>query len=177
MYTKQVSVFLENKRGRLAEVTKLLTDEGINIRALSLADMTDFGVLRLIVNDRVRCLRVLKDHDFVVQETDVIAVEMEDRPGGLHRILEVLDHESINVEYVYAFFEKSGDSAIVIGYFPSSAGNNAVIISPVCPRQNVQPVPSGDSPPMGLCPRSRTSSNSSRFPLEVSQASRVERMS
>jgi len=114
MYTKQVSVFLENKRGRLAEVTKLLTDEGINIRALSLADMTDFGVLRLIVNDRVRCLRVLKDHDFVVQETDVIAVEMEDRPGGLHRILEVLDHESINVEYVYAFFEKSGDSAIVI---------------------------------------------------------------
>ncbi len=114
MHTKQVSIFLENKKGRLAEVTKLLTDEGINIRALSLADMADFGVLRIIVNDRARCLGVLKANHFVVQETDVIAAEIEDRPGSLHRILDVLDREGINIEYMYAFFEKSGDNAIVV---------------------------------------------------------------
>ena len=114
MYTKQVSVFLENKKGRLAEVTALLTDEGINIRALSLADMPDLGILRMIVNDRSRCLRVLRAHDFVVQETDVIAVEMEDKPGGLHRIVEVLGREGMNIEYMYSFFMKNVDSAVVI---------------------------------------------------------------
>ena len=114
MYTKQVSVFLENKKGRLAEVTKLLTDEGINIRALSLADMANFGVLRLIVSDRPRCLQVLRAHDLVAQETDVIAVGIEDKPGSLHRVVEVLDQENINIEYLYAFFEKTGDNAIVV---------------------------------------------------------------
>jgi hypothetical protein len=114
MYTKQVSVFLENRKGRLAEVTKLLNDEGINIRALSLADGSDFGILRLIVNDRARCLRVLKAHDFAAQETDVIAVEVEDKPGSLHRVVEALDREGINVEYMYAFFEQKGENAIVV---------------------------------------------------------------
>ena len=114
MFTKQVSIFLENKKGRLAEVTKLLTEGGINIRALSLADMTDFGVLRLIVTDRPRCLQILKAKEFVVQETEVIAVEIEDRPGGLHRVLDVLEREAINIEYMYAFVEKSPKSAIVV---------------------------------------------------------------
>jgi len=114
MYTKQVSVFLENKKGRLAEVTKLLTDEGINIRALALADMVDLGILRLIVDDRDRCLRVLKAHNIVAQETEVIAVGIEDKPGGLHRIVDVLDRDNINVEYMYTFFEKNSDNAIVV---------------------------------------------------------------
>ncbi len=114
MYTKQVSVFLENKKGRLAEVTGLLRAEGINIRALSLADTADFGVLRLIVNDPDRCLAVLKAHELAAQVTDVLAVEMDDKPGGLHRIVEVLDREGINVEYMYSFFNKKGDSAIVV---------------------------------------------------------------
>ena len=114
MYTKQVSVFLENKKGRLAEVTKLLTDEGINIRALSLADTVNFGVLRLIVSDRDRCLRILKAHDFAAQETDVLAVEIQDKPGSLHRIVELLDRADVNIEYTYAFFETKGDNAIVI---------------------------------------------------------------
>ena len=114
MYTKQISVFLENRKGRVAEVTKLLSDEGINIRALALADMADFGVLRLIVSDRQRCLRVLKDHEVVVQETDVIAVEIEDQVGSLHRILDTLDHHDLNVEYIYAFFEKSHQNAIAV---------------------------------------------------------------
>ena len=114
MTLKQVSVFLENKKGRLAEVTKLIADEKINIRALSLADTTDFGVLRLIVNDPERCFTVLKKHSFVAQQTEVIAVEVMDKPGGLQQILDVFDDSSINIEYMYAFVEKKSENAIVI---------------------------------------------------------------
>ena len=114
MSVKQISVFLENKKGRLAEVTKTLSHEKINIRALSLADTADFGVLRIIVDNADRSLTVLKAHGFVAQVTEVIAVEVEDRPGGLSRILEVLDQDNVNVEYMYAYVEKSRDNAIVI---------------------------------------------------------------
>jgi len=114
MYTKQVSVFLENKKGRLAEVTQLLSEEGINIRAMSLADTVDFGVLRLIVSDRERCLRVLKAHDLAAQETEVLAVEIEDKTGSLHRVVDVLGRKGVNVEYMYAFFGKKGNNAIVV---------------------------------------------------------------
>ena len=114
MNIKQVSVFLENKKGRLAEVTALLARQGINIRALSLADTADFGVLRLIVNDSVKCFDVLKKNDFVAQMTDVIAVEIDDQPGGLNRVLAVFDKNDINIEYMYAFVEKKADKAIVI---------------------------------------------------------------
>lgn len=114
VHTKQVSIFVQNEKGRVADVTRLLAKEGINIRALSLADMVDFGVLRLIVDERDRCLQVLKDNDFTVQETDVIAVEIADQPGGLHRVIDVLDREGINIEYMYAFLEKNGKNAVVV---------------------------------------------------------------
>jgi len=114
MSVKQISVFLENKKGRLAEVTKTLSHEKINIRALSLADTADFGVLRIIVDNPDRSVSVLKAHGFVAQVTEVIAVEVEDRPGGLSHILEVLDQDNVNVEYMYAYVEKSRDNAIVI---------------------------------------------------------------
>jgi hypothetical protein len=114
MSVKQISVFLENKKGRLAEVTRTLSKEKINIRALSLADTADFGVLRIIVDNPERCLTVLKSNNFVAQVTEVIAVEVEDKPGGLARILEVLDADNVNVEYMYAYVEKSKDNAIVI---------------------------------------------------------------
>ena len=114
MSVKQISVFLENKKGRLAEVTRTLAAESINIRALSLADTADFGVMRIIVNDPDRCLAVLKSSGFVAQVTDVIAVEVEDKPGGLARILEVLDRDGVNVEYMYAYVEKKRENAIVI---------------------------------------------------------------
>ena len=114
MTLKQISVFLENKKGRLAEVTRLIAEEKINIRALSLADTTDFGVLRLIVNDPDRCFAVLKDNSFVAQQTEVIAVEVLDKPGGLQQILDVFDENSINIEYMYAFVENKSDNAIVI---------------------------------------------------------------
>ena len=114
MYTKQVSVFLENKKGRLAEVTMSLSKEKINIRALALADTADFGVLRIIVDNPDRAVTALKSRGFVAQVTEVIAVEVEDRPGGLARILEVLDEDNVNVEYMYAYVEKRSDNAIVI---------------------------------------------------------------
>jgi hypothetical protein len=114
MSVKQISVFLENAKGRLAEVTRTLSHEKINIRALALADTSDFGVLRIIVNNPERCLAVLKAKGFVAQVTEVIAVEVEDKPGGLARILEVLDQDNVNVEYMYAYVEKSRDNAIVI---------------------------------------------------------------
>jgi hypothetical protein len=114
MKIKQISIFLENKIGRLAEVTGLLADEGINIRTLALAETAEFGVLRLIVDDPAACLKALKEHHFVAQETDVIAVEVEDRPGGLHRILEIFLKNNINIEYMYAFVEKRVDNAILV---------------------------------------------------------------
>ena len=114
MSVKQISVFLENKKGRLAEVTQTHSREKINIRALSLADTADFGVLRIIVNNPERCLAVLKANSFVAQVTEVIAVEVEDKPGGLARILEVLDQDNVNVEYMYAYVEKTRENAIVI---------------------------------------------------------------
>ena len=114
MKTTQISVFLDNKPGRLAEVTGLLAKEKINIRALSLAETADFGVLRIIVNDNAKCLAALKANRFVAQETDVVAVEVEDKPGGLHRILDVLEKGGINIEYMYAFVEKKEAHAIVV---------------------------------------------------------------
>jgi hypothetical protein len=117
MRVEQISVFLENKAGRLSEVTGILAEEGINIRALSLADTSDFGILRLIVNDHVKTVHALKQRGFTVGKTDVVAVEVDDRPGGLHRILQVLFKANVNVEYMYAFVQQSGDNAVIIFRF------------------------------------------------------------
>ena len=117
MKVNQISIFVENKSGRLAEVTKVLGDEGINIRALSLADTADFGILRLIVNDSARAVAVLKSKQFTVSMTEVVAVEVPDRPGGLADILGILEQEKINVEYMYAFVQKSAGNAIIIFRF------------------------------------------------------------
>ncbi|MGD9972959.1 MAG: ACT domain-containing protein [Desulfatirhabdiaceae bacterium] len=117
MKVKQISVFLENKAGRLSEVTAILSEAGINIRALSLADTSDFGVLRLIVNNSDKALDALKNNGFSVGVTDVVAVEVTDRPGGLHHILEMLQQAQINVEYMYAFVHQSGKNAVMIFRF------------------------------------------------------------
>ena len=114
MKVEQISIFLENKPGGLAGVTKVLKDAGINIRALSLADTSDFGILRLIVDDVAKAKEVLNEKGFAVGRTHVIAVEVPDRPGGLHGILELLTKEGINVEYMYAFVERSGENAVII---------------------------------------------------------------
>lgn len=117
MRVEQISVFLENKAGRLAEVTRILSEAGVNIRALSLADTSDFGILRLIVNDNEKAKEALKAHGFTVGKTDVVAVEVEDRPGGLHKILDILRKAGINVEYMYAFVQQSGNNAVIIFRF------------------------------------------------------------
>jgi hypothetical protein len=117
MRVEQISVFLENKAGRLSEVTGILAESGINIRALSLADTSDFGILRLIVNDNAKAVECLKQRGFTVGKTDVVAVEVDDRPGGLHHILQVLFKAGVNVEYMYAFVQQSGDNAVIIFRF------------------------------------------------------------
>ena len=117
MKVEQLSIFLENKPGGLEQVTRILKDAEINIRTLSLADTTDFGVLRLIVNDVDAAALVLKTQGLRVSRTTVVAVEVPDRPGGLHGILEVLSRNGINVEYLYAFVEKSGRNAVIIFRF------------------------------------------------------------
>jgi hypothetical protein len=114
MHLRQISVFLENRKGRLAEMTELLAEERINIRACSLADMTDLGVMRLIVDDPDRCLRLLKENEFAAQATEVVAVEVRDQPGGLHRILKIFSASGLNVEYMYASVAREVDTAIVI---------------------------------------------------------------
>jgi hypothetical protein len=120
MKVEQISIFLENKPGGLEEVTRILRDAKINIRALSLADTSDFGVLRLIVNDVETAKKVLNEKGFTVGRTTVIAVEVPDRPGGLHNILEVLARNRVNIEYMYAYVEKSGENAIMIFRFETT---------------------------------------------------------
>ena len=114
MKVQQISVFLENKSGRLAKLTEVLGQNGINIRALSIADTSDFGILRLIVSNPPEAFKVLKAEGFTVSMTDVIAVEVKDQPGGLSIVLKILESASINIEYLYAFLEKSSNDALVV---------------------------------------------------------------
>ena len=114
MKVKQISVFLENKSGRLAMVTKVLGNNGINIRALSIADTADFGILRLIVDDPDKACQILKANEFTVSETEIIAVQVPDKPGGLGGILETLEECKVNIEYMYAFVGRSGENAVVV---------------------------------------------------------------
>ncbi|WP_243546538.1 ACT domain-containing protein [Pseudodesulfovibrio tunisiensis] len=117
MKVDQLSIFLENRAGRLAEVTRLLSESGVNIRALSLADTSDFGILRLIVSDFEAARDKLKENGFTVGRTSVVAVEVDDQPGGLNNILHLLQDADINVEYMYAFVQQSGNSAVLIFRF------------------------------------------------------------
>jgi hypothetical protein len=116
-HVEQISVFLENKAGRLEEVTGILAEANINIRALSLADTSDFGILRLIVNDNNKAKAELKKAGFTVAKTEVVAVEVADQPGGLHHILRILKKANVNVEYMYAFVQQNGANAVLIFRF------------------------------------------------------------
>ena len=114
MKVEQISIFLENKAGRLAEVTRTLKEACVNIRALSLADTSEFAILRLIVDDHEKAKSVLKEQGFTVGRTNVVAVQVDDRPGGLDTILQLLSDTGINVEYMYAFVQAGSDSATLI---------------------------------------------------------------
>ena len=122
---KQITVFLENKPGRMEKVTGCLAEAKINLHALSLADTTDFGILRIIVSDTEKAMKVLKDNDFLAKAADVIAVAIDHNPGSLHKVLHKLNSSDISIEYMYAFTSRHSDyDAIVI----MSVGNQAAVI-------------------------------------------------
>ena len=117
MKVEQISIFLENKSGRLAEVTHILAKSGVNIRALSLADTADFGIFRLIVNDAQKAQTILKENGFTLSKNEVVPVVLPDKPGGLAGVLSTLQGSGINVEYMYAFVQKSEGNAVLIFRF------------------------------------------------------------
>ncbi len=114
MIIQQISIFLENVAGRLAEVTKLLAKEGINIRAMTIADTADFGILRIVVDQPDKTLKALRDAGFTARATEVLAVEVEDKPGGLAKVMEIFKQNRVNIEYLYVSLEKNKEKAVVI---------------------------------------------------------------
>ncbi len=114
MKIKQVSVFLENKVGHLRLVTEELKKANLNIRAISLADSESFGVLRMVVEDPDKACSVLREANHAVRETEVIAVEVPDRPGGLSDVLKTLESSKVNIEYMYAVLERKSEKAVII---------------------------------------------------------------
>ena len=114
MTVKQISVFLENRPGALAEFTKILEMSSIDLRALSLAESEDFGIVRVIVDDPYKTIRILKEEGYICSVTQVIAVEIADKPGSLVKMLNVLGDNNVNLEYSYAFLAKKANSAFMI---------------------------------------------------------------
>jgi len=114
MGIKQISVFLENTTGRICEVTKTLAQAGINLRAISIADTADFGILRLIVDKTDEAVSALTQAGFTTRQTDVAAVEIEDKPGSLAALMELFQSSGINIEYLYASLEGNDGKAVVI---------------------------------------------------------------
>ena len=114
MLIKQMSVFVENTTGRLAQLTRVLGNDGIDIKASCIADTVDFGILRCIVDDPEEATRVLKEHGFTASITEVIAVELEDRPGGFADVLEILAKENIGVNYIYSTSRSKEGAAIIV---------------------------------------------------------------
>lgn len=117
MNIKQISVFLENKKGRLFEVCKLLGGNDVNIRALTIAETESFGVLRIVVDRTEKAAKLLSDNDFTANITEVVAVEVDDTPGGLAEVLKVLADGDVNIEYMYGFVEKFSDKALLVFRF------------------------------------------------------------
>ena len=115
MYVKQISVFMENKPGRLAAITQVLKDNNVDIRAINIADTTDFGILRMIVDDAAKAEQVLRANDMTANVSDVIAISIEDSVGAFSDVIAILKDKEISIEYIYSFIgEKSSKAVIVI---------------------------------------------------------------
>ncbi|MDR1178212.1 MAG: ACT domain-containing protein [Spirochaetaceae bacterium] len=114
MQIKQISVFLENNAGRLGDVTRVLAQAGVNIRAISIADTADFGILRLIVDKNDAAVKALGSAGFTTRETGVVAVEIDDTPGSLATVMELFQKSQVNIEYLYASLEGQTGKAVVI---------------------------------------------------------------
>ncbi len=129
MAIKQLTVFVENKQGSLVSITDLLAEHHINIRALSIADTQDFGILRLIVNDNDTACKVLGDAGYLIKTTDVVGVKIGDAPGKLSKALDVLDRAGINMEYLYAFMARTEKHAYVVLRVADNASAEAALES------------------------------------------------
>ena len=114
MIIKQISIFVENTSGRLADVTALLAGAGINLRALAIADTADFGILRMVADQPDAAVKLLREAGFTARETDVIGVEVPDHPGALARLMALFRDEGVNIEYLYASLEHSSDQAVIV---------------------------------------------------------------
>ena len=114
MVVKQISIFIENKEGRIKKAINTLALENINIRALSIADTTKYGILRLIVSDNEKAIEALEKDGFIVKENEVIILAVPDEPNGLNSTLAIFDEKDINLEYLYAFVSNKTDEAIVV---------------------------------------------------------------
>jgi len=117
MKITQISIFLENRKGRLYDVCSLLGQNDVNIRALTIAETESFGVLRIVVDKSDLAIKLLRDNHFVANFTDVVAIEVPDRPGGLASILKVFADNDVNIEYMYGFVEKFSDKALLVMRF------------------------------------------------------------
>jgi len=126
---KQLSVFLENEPGRLLKMTKVLGQNNINIRAITIAETENFGVARMVVDNEAAAEKALKDAGLVCQGTEVLAVEIPDIPGGLAGILQCLEKADANIEYMYGFMEHATDKAIMIFRFKDTAGARKILKS------------------------------------------------
>jgi len=120
MKITQISIFLENRKGRLLDVCSLLGENDINIRALTIAETESFGVLRIVVDKSDLAVDALRQNGFVANITDVVAVEVGDEPGGLAAVLKVLADNDVNVEYMYGFVEKFSNDALLVFRFEDS---------------------------------------------------------
>lgn len=114
MKIQQISIFLENAAGRMAEVTRVLKDGGVNLRAIMIADTADFGILRVIVDDPAKAIKILTDAKFTTRTTDVLSVTISDKVGSLSSVLTLFEKNAINIEYLYAALDKVGETAVII---------------------------------------------------------------
>ncbi|NLB90682.1 MAG: ACT domain-containing protein [Clostridiales bacterium] len=114
MHVKQISVFIENSSGRLADFTALLGKENIDLVSLSIGDTTHFGILRAIVADYERAVKIISDAGYTLRLTDVLAVAVPDEPGGLSKVLRILSEEDISIEYLYSFVRNAGKNALIV---------------------------------------------------------------
>lgn len=114
MFVKQISVFLENKPGKLSQVTGILKEHDVDISAISIADTTEFGILRMIVNKPEKAVTAIKAARFPVSTTEVLAVEVSDKPGGLNHALQILNDAGVSIEYLYSFIKRNGNKALIL---------------------------------------------------------------
>jgi len=136
MKIKQLSIFIENKKGRLWKALNTLAEGGINIRALSIADTSEFGILRLIVKDPEIARDLLEKNNFIVKIIDIVGIELDDTPGGLSNVLKVLNDNDINLEYIYAFTHEKSEKAILL-----LQSDNLNYLSEVLDKNNIEIVP------------------------------------